>query len=77
MPPVSAPSPTTATTCRLRCPVSSNALARPSAYDNAALAWLDSTQSCSLSARDGYPDSPPFLRKLSKSWQRPVNILCT
>ena len=31
MPPVSAPSPTTATTWRLRCPVSSKALARPSA----------------------------------------------
>jgi hypothetical protein len=33
----------------LRWPVSSNALASPSAYDSAALAWLDSTQSCSLS----------------------------
>ena len=29
MPPVSAPSPTTATTCRLRWPLSSNALAKP------------------------------------------------
>ncbi|SKV94418.1 Uncharacterised protein [Mycobacteroides abscessus subsp. abscessus] len=31
MPPVMAPSPTTATTWRRRCPVSSNALASPSA----------------------------------------------
>ena len=41
------------------------------------MAWLDSTQSCSLSARLGYPDNPSFLRSVSKSAQRPVTILCT
>ena len=77
IPPVSAPSPTTATTCRLRWPVNSNALDNPSEYDSAAEAWLDSTQSWSLSVRDGYPERPPLERKVSKSAARPVSILCT
>jgi hypothetical protein len=52
MPPVSAPSPTTATTWRC-CPVRAYALASPSAHDREVDAWLFSTWSCSLSARLG------------------------
>ena len=53
IPPVSAPSPMTATTrCRLAAsPRSSKALARPSAQDSEVEAWEFSTTSCSLSAR--------------------------
>ena len=49
MPPVSAPSPTTATTCRCS-PRSAYALASPSAYDSAVEACEFSMMSCSLSA---------------------------
>ncbi len=52
MPPVSAPSPITATTWRC-CPVSAYARASPSAQDSDVDAWLFSTWSCSLSARLG------------------------
>ena len=52
IPPVSAPSPTTATTCR-SSPRSAKALDRPSAYDRAVEACEFSIRSCSLSARLG------------------------
>ena len=52
IPPVSAPSPITATTWR-RCPVSAYARASPSAHDSEVDAWLFSTWSCALSARLG------------------------
>src|SRR5271154_174256 len=53
MPPVSEPSPTTATTARSDSPLIANALASPSAYESAVEAWEFSTQSCGLSERDG------------------------
>jgi hypothetical protein len=53
MPPVSAPSPTTATTVRSCWPVMSKARLMPSAHDSDEEAWLDSTMSCSLSERCG------------------------
>ena len=49
IPPVSAPSPITATTCR-SSPRIAYALASPSAYDSAVEAWEFSTMSCSDSA---------------------------
>ena len=52
IPPVSAPSPITATTWRC-CPVSAYARASPSAQDSEVDAWLFSTWSCALSARLG------------------------
>ena len=53
MPPVSAPSPMTATVCRWRSPLSRRALAMPSAHDREVDAWEFSTTSCSDSARLG------------------------
>jgi len=53
MPPVSAPSPTTATTCRSTAPRSAYAFAMPSAHDSAVEACEFSTTSCSDSARFG------------------------
>ncbi len=53
IPPVSAPSPTTATTQRFRSPRSWKPLAMPSAHESAVDAWEFSTTSCSLSARLG------------------------
>ena len=54
MPPVSAPSPTTAITLRSSAsPRRAKALAMPWAYDSAVEAWLFSIQSCSDSARFG------------------------
>ncbi|CPU66085.1 Uncharacterised protein [Mycobacteroides abscessus] len=76
MPPVSAPSPMTATTCRSVRPRTTFAFAMPSPHDSAVDACEFSTTSCSDSARDGYPDSPPCLRSAEKSW-RPVRSLCT
>jgi len=76
IPPVRAPSPTTATTCRSPWPVISNAREMPSAHDSELDACEDSTMSCSLSLRCGYPAKPPFIRRRLKSW-RPVRSLCT
>ena len=53
MPPVSAPSPMTATTVRSVSPRSRYALASPSAYDRLVDACEFSTRSCSDSARHG------------------------
>ena len=53
MPPVSAPSPTTATTCRSCWPVISNAFEMPSAHDRELDACELSTMSCSDSDRWG------------------------
>ena len=53
IPPVSAPSPMTATVCRSLSPRSRCALAMPSAQDSAVEAWEFSTTSCSDSARLG------------------------
>ena len=52
MPPVRAPSPTTATTVR-SSPRSRKPFAMPSAQASDVLAWEFSTQSCSDSARLG------------------------
>ncbi|CAM5456370.1 hypothetical protein SVIOM342S_06627 [Streptomyces violaceorubidus] len=52
MPPVSAPSPITATTW-LRSPRTWRALARPSAQPRTVEAWLFSMTSCSDSSREG------------------------
>jgi hypothetical protein len=52
MPPVSAPSPMTATTCP-PSPRTARALARPSAQPSEVEAWLFSMTSCSDSSRDG------------------------
>ncbi len=52
MPPVSAPSPMTATTWSSR-PSTSLALASPSAQPSTVEAWLFSMTSCSDSAREG------------------------
>ena len=54
IPPVSAPSPMTATTARRSSsPVSARALASPSAHERAVDAWLFSTTSCADSDRLG------------------------
>ena len=53
IPPVSAPSPMTATVCRSRSPCTRRALAIPSAHDRAVEAWEFSTTSCGDSDRLG------------------------
>ena len=52
-PPVSAPSPMTATTQRSCSPRTRWAFAIPSAHDSEVEAWEFSSTSCALSARDG------------------------
>ncbi len=60
IPPVSDPSPTTATTCRWgSSPPHSSPLAMPSAHASAVEACEFSMTSCTLSDRAGYPDRPP------------------
>ena len=67
MPPVSAPSPTTAMTWRSLRPVRENARDTPSAQLSELDACEDSTMSCSLSERCGYPARPPRERSWAKS----------
>ena len=76
IPPVSAPSPMTATVVRSVSPCSARPLAMPSAHDSDDDACELSTTSCSDSARLGYPDIPPRVRSPEKSC-RPVSSLCT
>ncbi len=75
MPPVSAPSPITATTCE-RDPDCRIASASPSAalMDVVACPVLKASQG--LSSRFGNPLKPPSWRKLAKRSRRPVSILC-
>ncbi len=66
-PPVRAPSPTTATTCRSSCPVISKAREMPSAQDSELDACDDSTMSCSLSGAlrvAGEPAAAPEPREV-------------
>ncbi len=76
IPPVSAPSPMTATVCRLRWPRTTRPAAMPWAHDSDVEACEFSTTSCSDSARLGYPERPPSLRRAEKS-RRPVSSLWT
>ena len=76
MPPVSAPSPTTAMTCLSSWPVIWKAREMPSAQLRELEACELSTMSWTDSARCGYPARPLVLRRREKSW-RPVRSLCT
>ena len=76
MPPVSAPSPMTATVCRPLSPRTRRPSAIPWAQDSELDACELSTMSWTDSARLGYPERPPCWRSPLKSW-RPVRSLWT
>ena len=74
-PPVSAPSPMSATTWYFS-PFKSRARANPTAADSDVLLCPTVNASYGLSSGLGKPDRPPFKRMVSKRSRRPVTILC-
>ena len=76
MPPVSAPSPMTATMLRSVSPLRWEAMAMPSAADMDVEECPTPNASYSLSKMLGNPHSPPCLRLVWNLSRRPVSILC-
>ena len=75
-PPLIAPSPITATTCRLALSVRFAAMAIPSAADMELDACPHANVSYSLSSGDGNGRTPCSLRFVQNVSRRPVSILC-
>ena len=75
-PPVSAPSPMTATTWCLSPPMRRAASDMPSAAEMELEAWPQAKVSYSLSSGEGKGRMPWSLRLVWKASRRPVRILC-
>ena len=75
-PPVSAPSPITATTLPSGATPRRMASLMPTAYDTLVEAWPAPMMSCSDSCIEQKGASPPYLRIVWSSSRRPVRTLC-